>query len=395
MPSFEAGAKVSNNEPFVDPSADWVKDDFESDSNDTPNGAGAEPPAASKEISALPKTIVKVDSELTFTRSRSSSPSRHRSPSKDVYVEAGMSCEAKSLYEGPKKCICCINWVGKTAEEIEEAKELTRNPHGGSALLIRKRNGHGGEEPFVLHSIVIQSPLIKEALQKVLEGYPGVMPELDDLSFDAPFEPLFHRWDELTQAARDETSTETRKHLKILCETLEPEFEKSRKTLRECRMHGVITFESLWVIFKPGDLIYSNVDGQECVTRLKEVSYDIAPLGRSFFELQCENIDWDGYYFGHGVVDIPINVFKGTASTTYLSAMPLDLHPDRLAIKERLTARGEKFEKLRGYHFKSYNGAVSTFEFDLMDERPRTSVSSVTVKCMNPLTLIDQRAHYN
>ena len=360
------------NGTIVDETPEWVKDDFESDSNEPMGEPKVVVAATPKESSKKPISIVTVDST---SRSRSPSPYRRRNSDVELLVEAGMACEAKTLYEGPEKCICCINWVDKTAEEIKEARELTSNKHGGSAVLVRARNGHGGEDPFVLHSVIIQSPLIKAALRKVLEGYPGVSPELEELSFEAPFEPLFHRWDELVKAGREESSTETRKHLKVLIEALEPEFEKSRKTLRECRQHGVITFESLWVIFKPGDLIYSVVDGQESVTRLKEVEYDISPFGKSFFELQCENVDFDGAHFGHGYVEVQINDYKGTSSTRALAAMPLDLHPEKLAIKERLTERGRKFEKLHGYHFKCYNGAVATFEFDLMDERQKANVS--------------------
>lgn len=51
-----------------------------------------------------------------------------------------------------------------------------------------------------LHSIVIQSPLLKELLGVVLAGYPGVTVDLDRLEFSGRFEPLIHRWTELTAA---------------------------------------------------------------------------------------------------------------------------------------------------------------------------------------------------
>ncbi|MCJ1393254.1 hypothetical protein MMC18_006126 [Xylographa bjoerkii] len=323
----------------------------------------AHPPKASIDtMLIIPDTTIKARS------------SEHSPPKMDTMVEEGMACKAVSLYEGPEKCTCCINWVSKDADEVEKAKVMTNNLHGDAAVLLRQRNGHGGEDSFIVHSITIQSPLIKSALQKVLKGYPGVSPELDNVSFDAPFEPLFHRWDALLKASREETSTETRRHLKVLVDILEPEFAKSRNVLRECRTHGVIKYESLWLIFTPGDLVYSVVDGQECVTRLNEASY-VNTHGKKYFELLSENVDFDGHVFGFGACEIQINKYQGTMKTTDLVAMPLEFHMDKFNIRERLTKRGRKFEQLRRYNFKAYKGSVSLYDVEYGMENQRANVA--------------------
>jgi len=54
-----------------------------------------------------------------------------------------------------------------------------------------------------MHSIVVQSPHLKEFLKQVLAGYPGVTVGLERLEFAGRFEPLIHRWKELN-AALDE-----------------------------------------------------------------------------------------------------------------------------------------------------------------------------------------------
>ena len=332
-------------------------------SSGMPNTAG--------ETVKVPQAVVETNDttvsngEVIVVRSSSPQP-----PPNDTAVEVGMSCVAKSLYEGPSKCECCINWVDKTTEEVEEAKAMTTNLHGDAAVLTRQRNGHGGEDPFMMHSVVIQSPLLKKTLQKVLKSYPGVSPELNDLSFDAPFVPLFHRWDELIEAGRNENSTETRKHIKVLREVLEPEFAKARNTLHECRVHGVIKFESLWVIFRPGELIYCTVDGQECIAKLREGSYVKSPLsGKLNFELQCEVVDFDGSMFGYGLEHIQLGQYRGTAHTKDLAAMPLDMLSSKLNVKARLVERGRKFEKLRGYNFKHYAGPIILFDQERLTER--------------------------
>jgi len=56
---------------------------------------------------------------------------------------------------------------------------------------------------LAMHSIVVQSPHLKEFLKQVLAGYPGVTVGLERLEFTGRFEPLIHRWKELN-AALDE-----------------------------------------------------------------------------------------------------------------------------------------------------------------------------------------------
>ncbi|MCJ1417352.1 hypothetical protein MMC32_003695 [Xylographa parallela] len=390
MVSTKPNQDESTVKSLADASLDWNNDDSEVeivDPEPEPSVPATLTEAALQSESLQPKktaseAVVVVDASKTNTdtvaiildptgkaKSGAGSP-----PKMEILVEEGMACKVVSLYEGPEKCMCCINWVSKNADEVEKTKVVTSNLHGDAAVLIRQRNGHGGEDPFMMHSITIQSPLIKSALQKVLKGYPGVSPELDNVTFDAPFESLFHRWDALLKASRDESSTETRKHLKILVDILEPEFAKSRNILRECRTHGVVKFESLWLIFTPGDLVYSVADGQECITRLNEASY-VTSHGKRYFELLFENVDFDGHGFGFGACDIQMDNYRGTMKTTDLVAMPLEMHTDKLNIKERLTKRGRKFEQLRGYNFKAYKGSVSTYDVEYCTENQRANVA--------------------
>ena len=390
MVSTKPNQNVSAIDGRTDTALDWSNDDSEVEIVDpepepknsatvpesamqSDNSSSKNMPTETVVVVGLPKvdadTIVIIPDTAVKAKSSEASP-----PKLENMVEEGMSCKAVSLFEGPEKCMCCINWVSKNADEVEKAKVMTNNLHGDAAVLIRQRNGHGGEDPFMIHSITIQSPLIKTALQKVLKGYPGVSPELDNVTFDAPFEPLFHRWDALLKASRDESSTETRKHLKVLVDILEPEFAKSRNILRECRTHGVVKFESLWLIFTPGDLVYTVVDGQECITRLNEASY-VTSHGKRYFELLSENVDFDGHAFGFGACDIHIDNYRGTMKTTDLVAMPLEMQTDQFNIKERLTKRGRKFEQLRGYNFKAYKGSVSIYDVEWGTENQRANVA--------------------
>lgn len=275
--------------------------------------------------------------------------------SSEVLVDTGMICTAKVQYEGKKTCLCCIKWEDEPPKDVNLQ---TKDPLGGFAVLIRKRKGHGEEPPLVMHSLAIQSPLIKKVLAEVLKDYPGVAPtEVLDLCLEAPFESLFHRWQNLLKAGRDDPDVLTRRHVKVLRDILEPEFEDYFEVSDECRLHGVITFRSLWIIFEPGELIFTAIDGEERLLRLNGGSY-VNVEDEPCYELYCEHVDWDGTRFGLGQTPIQIYQFNGTITIEKLPAMPLKMHADQLAIKERLSKRGRKFEELRGYHFKAYSSSV-------------------------------------
>ena len=283
----------------------------------------------------------------------------------EVLVDTGMICDAKVQYEGKKTCFCCIKWEDEPPKEV---KLQTKDPSGGFAVLIRERKGHGDEPLLVMHSLAIQSPLIKKVLAEVLNDYPGVAPaEVLHLCLEAPFEPLFHRWQNLLNAGRDDPDIVTRRHIKVLRDILEPEFEGNFKVLDECRLHGVITFRSLWIIFEPGELIFTVINGEERLLRLNGGSY-VNVENEPCYELHCEHVDWDGTRFGLGRTTVPIYQFDGTITIEKLPGMPLKMHADKLAIKERLSKRGRKFEKLRGYHFKAYSGLVVDTE-DCQDQQ--------------------------
>lgn len=332
-------------------STEWANEEF--DETVTPSSPNAEVDSVSVESPG------DSGSRRDWSDGDSDPSSHHPLHCSVKAVELGTQCKAKTLYEGPNKCQCCIDWVDETPKEVKEAKTkvLTRELHGGAALLVRKRKGHGGEDPFVLHSIIIQSPLIRKVLSTFLVGYPGINTESKTLSFEAPFQPLFHCWEDILTAAKEDTITETRNHLGVLIETLESSFEYLNELLTDCRTHGAISFNALWTILRPGILIYSTHNGQECIMRLQSVFRSDAN-----YQLSCEYIDWDGLFFGYGTRFEHIQYYEGTAhvSGLGLGVMPLDLHPQSLEIKDRLMKRGKRFEALKGFHFKAYNGSAIT-----------------------------------
>ena len=114
---------------------------------------------------------------------------------KKAPTATGLKAEALDLYEGPEKCRCCINWVREHPDDVKESLEATDEIRQ-HAVLVRRKKSHQkySREPLEIDSVVIHSPLIKKCLSLVLENYPGLALGSDNLTFLAPFQPLFHRW---------------------------------------------------------------------------------------------------------------------------------------------------------------------------------------------------------
>jgi hypothetical protein len=81
------------------------------------------------------------------------------------------------------------------------------------AILKCNEKSSDSRKKVSLHSIIVQSPLIKKVLGEVFAGYEGITTELDRLVFAKPFEPLVHRWERLRAARKFESDHETRGHL--------------------------------------------------------------------------------------------------------------------------------------------------------------------------------------
>ena len=132
---------------------------------------------------------------------------------------------------------------------------------------------------YRLHSIVIQSPLLKELLRDVLSGYPGAAAGLKRLEFSGRFEPLIHRWAELKAAIEklrlenESESAEKLKHAELLLELLQSEFQETIDSSIDMKGQGVMTYDLLWTMFQPGSLIYSKQQNQDRIFRLHASKY--------------------------------------------------------------------------------------------------------------------------
>ncbi|KAJ2899676.1 P-loop containing nucleoside triphosphate hydrolase protein [Zalerion maritima] len=312
--------------------------------------------------------------------SSSANQQQQQQLSSEQQQEYGIQPSLKSVYEGKPDCQCCINWVNEPPAKAkeEEAEQQESKKH---ALLVRHKKGHDVDRPpHVLHSIKVQSPLLRALLGDVLKGYPGITPELENLTFEAPFEPLFHRLPELRSATRGEIDPATVEHLDLLFETISKDMWSAIRVHEDCVSKGVITYEHLWALFRPGDLMVSrHENGEDQVSMLRGRAFTVLNNdGRDVgYSVPCYCIDWDGEMFGWRLSNIQIPPFGGTQAITSLDVFPLSFHADAGELRERLAERGRRFEGLSGIHYVGYAGSATwSDEYrQLMKLTPKAQVS--------------------
>lgn len=182
----------------------------------------------------------------------------YENPEATPHEHVGKICEAKTFYEGPEKCKCCINWVENYPTNIKEAVEKTSDAKR-YAIICRVKKAHdvNSNDPLELHSIVVQSPSLKTILGDIFTGYPGITTTLNDVSFYAPFWEFFYRWEALTKAQADYGSeSPEHKTICLLLTTLSSQLSSVHNVAKDLIQNSVITYDYLWILFAPGTLVY-------------------------------------------------------------------------------------------------------------------------------------------
>ena len=172
-----------------------------------------------------------------------------------------MSVGLKNLYSGKEDKRGRFVWqneipqdLGKPAEDAESEKW---------AIVVRHvKVYHDPKKVLSLHSILIQSPLLKDILTEILQGYPGVTPGLKRLEFSGLFQPLIHRWS-LIEASLEKYKKDTSEqgkaylqHLQLLYDLLAEEFKETIDASVDMKKQGVMTYDLLWTLFQPGSHVY-------------------------------------------------------------------------------------------------------------------------------------------
>jgi hypothetical protein len=223
---------------------------------------------------------------------------------------------------------------------------------------LRARARFSKDSAVQIHSLIVQSPLLRTLLLRVFKGHPGMNSAEHKLIFKRPLIPFVHRWESLLQAAEEERDPDTKSHITLLLDAIKkPELDGTIATRDLCIQRDAITFEQLWMIFEPGAIVIATNDRADCAFKIVKPEVRKNTQG-CWFVLDCVCTDWDGEIYGKADVSLRIPYFTGSEKISELRAIPLDIHPRKDAITEVLLKRAQKFQDLADVKYVRYRGTA-------------------------------------
>ncbi|XXH01333.1 RasGAP protein [Hypoxylon texense] len=312
--------------------------------------------------------------------------------------EPGSICAVKKLYNHSsyaRKSLPTWSDIEDPTLEEKRVKQL-----GESHAIIHRFSRHklaNGRATWTTHSVEVQSPLLRKALDTLFRGYPHWAPDDSPYTLFPPFKPLLHRWQQWTSMYNAETDKRTKMEMRIFRKELEPLMSSDLSALQEAKASGVITFEMLWAVYAPGELVVYETWRSTCVSKIlatklvkppkrirrrdlddSDTSYldseDSADDDsdeiydsddsddedghdkRPYWKVTLGQIEWNGSWCGVETDKVKIRQFRAARQISRLLLCPLALAGNEQKIRDRVLARGKKFESLRGYHLMVCKG---------------------------------------
>lgn len=180
----------------------------------------------------------------------------------------------------------------------------------------------------------------------------------------------------------------TYQHLDLLIRHIEETHRSVTDNLLPLLEHGEITFELLWALFRPNQILFSECPGTE---KPRAIKYDsgelITQLGVQKFRIEGRQLDYDGKLFGEVSIRPCIEKFHGRKRIVDLNVFPLEYHSDEKNVRAELVNCGRKFIQLMGAHHRQYHGCAFTYiKDDLVkfDVRGRIMVDAKFFHERNP-----------
>ncbi|KAF2105451.1 P-loop containing nucleoside triphosphate hydrolase protein [Lophiotrema nucula] len=243
------------------------------------------------------------------------------------------------------------------------ALEPKRSPDA-ALILIRHYNIARSLERTTLE---IRSPYMRTALRKVIKSYPDV--SFDSTSnFVIPGPPrcLFHYRHELLAFAQASKNENIEEHVDFLLRYMARALRKeisSYDLLLDGNANGPgLEYDHLWMAFRPGDLLYEKIDGEDRICRLRSMSpvrYHLdGQYYREYWSLFAEIIQCDGDNFGYTRTYATIEKYDGYRPLRNLDIFPLIYHEEVDRIRSDVVARGKVYLSLLGVHYCFYDGVA-------------------------------------
>jgi hypothetical protein len=274
----------------------------------------------------------------------------------EVDDTAGLSCEMKTYV--------AREWhsggIQTTLEgAIQRVEYKPKEKDHDSAFVLTKYYYQNSKEVSYTQ-LEVRSPHVRAALRAVIKEYPGVLFDKTRIIMLHETRCLFHYRNELREYGLRLDDHVAVEHLVFILNYMYKKLESeisSYYTFMESQSFAPgIDSKHLWMAFRPGDLLYTKMDGVDKIVRLKSTSGE----WRGGLSLQAEDIQYNGTDYGRCKVDLSINAYRGYKPLEELQYCPLQYMQRKDAITASLITRGRKFLGLRGVHHRHYEGLAET-----------------------------------
>lgn len=248
--------------------------------------------------------------------------------------------------------------------------------------------------------IKINSMAIINALNRVVNYWPGLNLNTPSLIIQEPFAIFYHHRKDLKEYADSASSALTRKNgegcereqtvgkdLKLLFDflDLQPIAKKiASERERHNRSKPAATFEMLWMLFPPGTDVFldSSEGGSYEGFVVQQTSGGGLAMDRaSPFTITLWYLNYNGQYIGRSVVDSTIQPFTGEKEVNSLPIIPCNLYKrvtagqvsdESKALQQTFVGYGQKFLELTKRQCVQYSGETYSF--------PRRSVCKLEIE---------------
>ncbi|CAN8102858.1 unnamed protein product [Discula destructiva] len=239
-----------------------------------------------------------------------------------------------------------------------------------SAYVYRRIYDPDTGEKDATSEIEVENDELIKVLQDIIgKKYPGISFDTETLVMSSPFPAIIHNWEMLQKHIKSDPDSQVCRDLASMMDRVRssPELDGYFK-LRGGQedMAKAVTFETVWAAFAPGTLIVVQpFRDTEQIMMIADspIPYNSARYIRGYIRLWLWAWTWD--FDGHELVKVwhpfKIDRFRGTKHVTDLEYIPLDLHVNREALKEKVRKRSQDFLR---YTVLCQQGSDQVFQYD-------------------------------
>lgn len=203
---------------------------------------------------------------------------------------------------------------------------------GKTALVVRRIISSKGAA--VDTEVDIKSSHLEDILKKFFAGVPGT--KLSKVPPIASRELLFWAGEELIRVKEEEKSKDEPNRIKIndigtALRFIEEDFGSDLSSLKSLLANNEITYDLLWTIFAPNELLVCFNHGlmnQTQAMKLLQSGYGVRANQTRYFFAEGQIITHDGEDFGMAELIVEIDEFQGAKVLTTLSTFPLKFWPE-------------------------------------------------------------------